>query len=270
MNTDTLNIVFGIIGTIGTILGIVGIVLSIRSVKKKEPIYSIKSNNLISGSIATVENMKIDYKDYKGDDLTVSKLLFYNAGSETITRQDLETINRLRVSSETCKILDGSVLQVNNVSNNISLRFDPDSTNIFMDFDYLDFNHGTVLQVVHSGLSSKDINISGDIRGVQQIAQLDPNQMIDEPVHTYTLIMLIIFFVFLMGAVSGVYVLIYHRDNILSSLKSGNLIWIILSCIILPVVLVATMMTLFGGHEILEGIRRPKRTIPPGLEKFAE
>ena len=59
MDADAINMMFGVIGTIGTILGIVGIVLTIRSIKKKEPIYSIKSNNLISGSASILENLHI-------------------------------------------------------------------------------------------------------------------------------------------------------------------------------------------------------------------
>ena len=72
--------VFGIIGTVGTILGIVGLVLTRRGVRKKEPVFSIKSNNLISSSISLLENLNITYKDYKVESLTVAKILFYNRG----------------------------------------------------------------------------------------------------------------------------------------------------------------------------------------------
>jgi len=96
MNTDVINIVFGIIGTIGTVLGVVGLILAKRGVKKKEPVFSIKSNNLISSSISILENLNITYKDYKVESLTVAKILFDNQGAETITRQDTETINPLR------------------------------------------------------------------------------------------------------------------------------------------------------------------------------
>src|SRR5688500_3410655 len=75
-----------------------------KGLKIKEPVYSIKSNNLISGSTSTLENLNISYKDYKVENLTVSKILFYNRGAETINRQDIETINPLKISSETCNI----------------------------------------------------------------------------------------------------------------------------------------------------------------------
>lgn len=98
-----------------------------RGIRMKEPVYSIKSNNLISGSAATPENLNISYKKRKVENLTIPKILFYNRGAETITWQDFETINHLSISSETCKILDGSVLQSNNISNNISVRYNRSS-----------------------------------------------------------------------------------------------------------------------------------------------
>jgi len=62
MNTDAINFIFGVIGAIGTILGVIGLVLTVRSIRKKEPVYSIKSNNLISGSASTLENLNVSYK----------------------------------------------------------------------------------------------------------------------------------------------------------------------------------------------------------------
>ena len=109
MPIDYLNYALGIIGLV---LGIIGIVLSVRSVKKKEPVYSIRSNNLISGSVSTLSNLLISYKNQKIENLTVSKILFYNRGSETLRRHDIQTINPLKISSKTCNILDGGITKI--------------------------------------------------------------------------------------------------------------------------------------------------------------
>jgi len=126
----------------GYFLAIISIIyayyLQRKSIRIKEPIFSIKSNNLISGTVSILENLTISFKDHKIQNLTISKILFFNRGAETITRQDIETINRLSISSETCKILDGSILQVNNQSNNIKVLYDPANKNVFIDFEYLD------------------------------------------------------------------------------------------------------------------------------------
>ena len=122
---------------IGVILAIVGIALSVRSIKKKEPIYSIKSNNLISGSVSTLNNLLISYNNQRIENLTVSKILFYNRSSETINKQDIQTINPLTISSETCNILDASLLQANYPSNNFIVTRDTATEDVSIDFDYL-------------------------------------------------------------------------------------------------------------------------------------
>ena len=48
---------------IGLVLAIIGIILQIKSTKKKEVVYSIKGNNLISSSSSKMENLIILYKD---------------------------------------------------------------------------------------------------------------------------------------------------------------------------------------------------------------
>src|SRR3989304_1944385 len=161
-------------------IGLIGILIGLatsyyfykKSIRIKEPVYSIKSNNLISGSASTLLNLYIAYKGYQVENLTVSKILFYNRGAETIHRQDIETINPIRFSSEICKVLDASILQANNPSNNIRVHYDPSNKNVFLDFDYLDKNQGAVIQIIHTGLSSEYLELNGDIKGVSKITEI--------------------------------------------------------------------------------------------------
>lgn len=176
MQTDIIGVTIGILGIV------IGVVVSYyfyrKSLRTKEPVYSIKSNNLISGTVSTLENLNISYKDYKVQNLTVSKILLYNQGAETITRQDIETKNRLTISSETCTFLDVSILQANNYSNNVEVTLNPLSGHIVVDFDYLDKNQGVVIQVIHDGLSSRNIEIRGDIRGVGKLTEVSPEKFV--------------------------------------------------------------------------------------------
>ena len=100
--------------------------------------------------------MTVNYKEEKVENFTVSKILFYNRGRETINKQDITTISPLRVSSGNYHILDASILQVNKTSNNFKINLDREKENVYLDFDYLDKNQGAVIQVVHTGLSSDD------------------------------------------------------------------------------------------------------------------
>jgi hypothetical protein len=121
---------------IGLVLAVIGIILQIKSNKKKELVYSIRSNNLISGSVSNLENLTITYKDQKIGNLTVSKILFFNRGNETITKQDLMTIHHLGINSDG-KVLNARVIEGNYLPNNIKLQHQNNSKNVYIDFDYL-------------------------------------------------------------------------------------------------------------------------------------
>lgn len=167
-----------ILALVGVILGILGIVFSYyfyrRSIRAKEPVYSIKSNNLISDSRFTLEKLNITYGSGKQkiQNLTVSKVLFYNRGAETINRADIETKNRVSISPRNSEILDVSLLQANNDSNNSGLLWHESGEFLYIDFDYLDKNQGAVIQVIHTGLSSDDLQVIGDIKGTRELTKI--------------------------------------------------------------------------------------------------
>lgn len=162
---------------IGLALAVIGIVLQIKSNKKKELVYSIKSNNLISGSVSNLENTTIFYKNQKVLNLTISKILFFNRGNEIITKQDLKTIHHLGINSEG-EVLDVKVIAENYFANNVQLQHKNNSKDIYISFDYLDHNHGIIIQIIHTGLASDDLTVEGSIIGIEKLIRLDPNQII--------------------------------------------------------------------------------------------
>jgi hypothetical protein len=177
MTTET------ILTYLGLVLGIIGLIASYYfyklSIRKKEPVYSIRSNNIISGSKSKYENLRVLYINKEVENFTVSKILFFNRGSETITRKDIETSYPLRVSTKDCQLLDAFVLQINKPSNNFTLTWDKSGDFVYIDFDYLDKNQGGVVQIAHTGLSSDNIKVEGDIMGVQALPEVFSIETID-------------------------------------------------------------------------------------------
>src|SRR6266545_4481769 len=132
---------------IGYGLAIVGIIVSyyfyIKSKRNKEPVYSIKSVNVISDYSSKYQALKVIYRGSKVENFTVTKILLYNRGAETITKQDIETINHLRIiGKDTTALLDAKILQANNASNNFDVFLDKEpyieqKAKIYLiDFDY--------------------------------------------------------------------------------------------------------------------------------------
>jgi len=162
------DLVGEIIGVLGILIGfVVSYYFYYRSKREKSPCWAIKSNNLISGFESELPDLQVLFKAKNLKNLTISKILLWNDGNETISSQDLETINPLRIiSKDDAEILDVKVLQINNKSSQITTKVDENNNQIKINFDYLDKNQGAVFQVIHTGLSSNDLCIVGDIKGV--------------------------------------------------------------------------------------------------------
>lgn len=168
MQTDIVGLSIGIAGIL------IGVIASYyfyrKSVRIKEPCWAIRTNNLIQGYSAQLDNLRVLYQDVNIENLTISKILFWNDGIETIDRGDIETANHLRIFSlDGVELLDAKVLTTNNQSCQFTVNLSSDKTNALLNFDYLDKKQGAVIQIVHTGTSSKDLNVAGDIKGANSI-----------------------------------------------------------------------------------------------------
>jgi len=64
------------------------------------------------------------------------------------------------------------LIESNNLSSEFLIDLDDKSNQVKMDFDYLDQKQGVVIQVIHTGNSSNDLDLFGDIKGVKSIKRL--------------------------------------------------------------------------------------------------
>lgn len=173
-----MNYIFGILGVA---LAIVGLIASFyfyrKSIRIKEPVYSIKSNNVISDYSSTYQNLTVSYKNERVENFTVSKVLFFNKGAETLNRDDIATMNRLRILANQGIILDTTVLQVNNPSSDFKVGLNRENNWIVVDFDYLNQHQGAVIEVIHTGLSSRGMEIVGDMKEVKGLIRIPSGLM---------------------------------------------------------------------------------------------
>lgn len=148
-----------------------------KGLRLKEPVVSIKSNNLISGYSSKYKNLELFYKKEKVESFTVSKILFFNRGAETIHHSDVSSLDQIQILPSSGKILDVAILQVNNPSNDFSVNHDKSKDAVVVDFDYIDNNQGVVIQIVHTGSSFAPLKISGSIKGVKKVVELSSNHI---------------------------------------------------------------------------------------------
>ena len=157
--------------SIGVIIGaLVSFYFYRKSLRIKEPCWAVNSSNIIEGYSSKINDLRILFKEEQIENLTISKILFWNKGRETIERKDIETINKLRiVGKKGVKFLDAKILASNNQSSQSIVKITNSGDCVNLYFEYLDQKQGFVSQVVHTGTSSQDIQIIGDIMGVKSL-----------------------------------------------------------------------------------------------------
>jgi hypothetical protein len=260
MNSDLLYFLLGVLVTI-----IFSYYFYKKGLRIKEPVYSIKSVNWISGSTSTLKNLSISYLDRKVESLTVSKILFYNRGSETIHRQDIETIDRLNITSTKYEILSADVLQANNPSNKFQIDYDEPKNYIFFEFDYLDKNQGAIIEIIHTGLSSEDLNISGDIKGVQRLTQVNPEQLIAKSAPAFETKWVVVTALFTL-----MFWYLLRSGRMQSMFPSGNSFMEMLGMVFIVGGVSATLMTAIIALASVFNVFTESYFTPDGLEKFTE
>ncbi len=169
----------------GYAIGIIGLILSYVFFKKskveKRPCCINRSNNLIYKSQGRLSDLKISAK-YKGIDvetLSYTKVGFWNAGKATITKDDLSSVDPLRIEIENEMVYDCEILFTSQKANGFTINWSKDHKVVYLKFDYLDFGQGTVIKIIHSGntssYTSNIIKIKGAIKGATKIESPNPS-----------------------------------------------------------------------------------------------
>lgn len=108
------------------LLAIVSILASvifyIKSRKSRIPTYIIRSINLVREHIKKIKSVEIQYLGNRVEDLTISKLMFWNAGKETIDSDDVANVDPIKIILiNEAKILDAEILYQKNTANNFTI-----------------------------------------------------------------------------------------------------------------------------------------------------
>lgn len=159
-----LSLLFAVIGIA------LAIIFYIKSRKFKLPCYALRNFNLVTDLSSKIEPLEMFYSGEKIPNLSVTKFAFWNAGNETINSNDIASSCPINISTKLkYKFLDGKIIFVKNLSNNISIIPSNDQSKFNILFEYMDEGDGAVFQFIHTGNCVKDIEVSGKIKGCEKI-----------------------------------------------------------------------------------------------------
>lgn len=153
-------------GMVSLLLAVVSVGIAVRSRRVKRASWAIRSNNLFAGFTATLPALDIRYANQKVENLTVSRVLVWNSGTETIDGRDVAEAHPLRVAGVgSARVLDVTLLKANSEPCQFGARLEPNDGAVYLHFDFLDRDQGAVIQITHTGTSSKDVLLLGTIKG---------------------------------------------------------------------------------------------------------
>lgn len=167
-----LNLIFLLLAVLGII---VSFYLYFKGKRRKNPIYLIKTFNLIRNRVSKLKQVKIVYDERTIKNLSITKVSIWNKGNEVINNTDIAPKEPIRVVVDNGK-LDAIVRQVKNESNNFSIHISQDKKSVIIDFDYFYTNEGISFEVYHTGTSGKNIKLKGSLKDLPHLSTAEHNK----------------------------------------------------------------------------------------------
>lgn len=153
-------------GLFAVIIGILGITIAVLSRKTKRLCYILRSNTLIENSVAKMKNLQIAYAGEPVENVTVTRFVLWNSGTDTVDGDAIVSRNPIAVRTiGACRILEAKIIRTTGETNRFRVIVDRKSSSVICRFDYLDSAQGAAVQIVHSASDDKGLEVSGTIKG---------------------------------------------------------------------------------------------------------
>lgn len=170
-----LTLMLGVGGIIATFLGIyIGYLLGR---KDKCPCYKVRSNNLVKGLTQKISELEIHYHGHGApvENVTVTRILLWNSGRDPIKASDVVKAEPITVRMKNpCTILSATLVYQQEPSNQFEITRRQDKTAATVSFNHMGYMEGVIVQVVHTGMSNNDLELTGRIIGPGELKKISP------------------------------------------------------------------------------------------------
>ena len=149
---------------LSTAIGIAGLLMAFKYRKVKKLIYSVTGSNLIRDFSSEIDGLEIKYNNSHIKNLTVSKILLMNKGTEAIRfNEDVPSKSHLTIKVKDGEILNAKIIFNSDGHNEASIkRVNKESANIV--FDYMSPKDGLVFQIIHTSKDPNKIFLEGHLK----------------------------------------------------------------------------------------------------------
>jgi hypothetical protein len=168
-----INVTLTIMSLVLAVLGILSAYYFYqKSLRERKPAYAVYTTVLIGGVQNVISDLQVLYRGQPVDEVSVSTVMFWNDGKETITKDDIA--DRIRFEPlNGVEILNAELVESLHPPNHFVVERATDGAKVWVDFDYLDFEQGALIQIVHTGMWGEVLKVEGSIHGVNEIKRMD-------------------------------------------------------------------------------------------------
>lgn len=149
-----------IISSISVSIGLVGLILYFRGKKGKRPSWAYETHGIVARDSTTRNSIQILYEGKPVDQISGTRVLFWNAGRDPIRQEDIAKPFSLRLARGT-RILRHQVLQVSREEIAFQTIYQEDEGRVVFDFLFLGHADGAYLEIIHAGPPQLDIEVNG-------------------------------------------------------------------------------------------------------------
>ncbi len=170
----------------GLVIGALGIVLSfyfyLKSNRAKRPYCLTFTHSITRASTVSVQDLQILYRGEPVRNLAMTKVVFWNAGSETVNKLDVPDVTPFRIGVKgTAVLLNHSVEFLKNPSNAVTFVADNTGRGLLVQFDYFDQNDGFVLELLHTAESDESVEVVSTFKGANQLVRRSAAPLLSLP-----------------------------------------------------------------------------------------
>jgi hypothetical protein len=158
------------------VLAIASIVLSvslyIKSRRTRKPVFNIRTFGLLGRKLRQLDDIVITYHGRQVDNLALTKVAFWNKGTETIRWEDIAANDPIRVEiAENATVLHAEITYVRRAVNGFNISVDNDKRVVMIGFDYADRNDGIVVDIYHTSQLPGAVHVLGTVKGAPSLTK---------------------------------------------------------------------------------------------------
>lgn len=160
-----------LIGLLGLAIGVLGIILAYVFYKNSKPVRLLavgtRSFPVISKRAESIADLDVRLKGQPASTISLTYLAIWNAGTESLRRQDIPAGEPLMVRAQDgVKILSATLAEATRTTNQVAIgAVNENQASVPVAFEFLNPGDGALIHVVHSGVGKSDLQVVGSLIG---------------------------------------------------------------------------------------------------------